>query len=617
MRIIIFDFEVFPKAVLLGTIIVDKDGEHLQQIWGSDNIRNFYLSHSDDMWVGWNNYEYDNIVLEGILNCKDPYSVSKSVINRTIRPFAHVPKYNFDIMRALNTMLSLKLTELISGSSIETTEVDFELQRELTDEEIEKTNFYNKADLEKTLTNFKAFYHLFELQLDIIGEFNLPMSRFLNATDAQIASAVLGAHQKPSLKYDRVAPINYENLSLKNEKLLKYYYDEGFRDPNYFAAEQEAMKATGRKYDKHAYKEINMIHIGNASLILGSGGLHYAERKCYYKKLIYGDVSGAYNLVMIYYNLFSRTIPEEGIEKYKSMFVSQKALKKTNPRKRAAFKTILLAVYGAQMNEKTDLYDPWHGLLVPITLQLFVIDLLEKLEPYVHFVQVNTDGIMFDLNDWSEEPIVQTIIKSWEDRTHFELKLGYVYDYYGRDVNNYVMKEEDGSITYKGEAFKNYDIGPKGYSSGAIFKCTNPPIVAKGLINYLLYDKTPDVTIEENKRDLRCFQIPCNRGTYEGLVLVETHKDGTITSSPIQSPSRAFASNDHEVITCIKKQKHGKKGLAMDKVANTPDNLFVYNDEILSDEAYEHIASKIDYSWYEDRIYSRINEFLLDEESET
>ena len=82
---------------------------------------------------------------------------------------------------------------------------------------------------------------------------------------------------------------------------------------------------------------------------------------------------------MINYDLLSRTIPQEYKELYKFMYHEQLRLKKENPALRGVYKTILLAVFGAQMNKYTDFYDPQTGSLVMIVGQLFLVDLLEKL----------------------------------------------------------------------------------------------------------------------------------------------------------------------------------------------------------------------------------------------
>ena len=109
----------------------------------------------------------------------------------------------------------------------------------------------------------------------------------------------------------------------------------------------------------------------------------------------YFDVSGYYNLIMINYDLLSRAIPEEGKKLYEYMYHQQLALKGVDDAKRQVYKTILLAVFGAQKHEGSDLYDLGKGTLVPIVGQMFLIDLLEKLTPYTEYQSINLHIVPF------------------------------------------------------------------------------------------------------------------------------------------------------------------------------------------------------------------------------
>ena len=580
-----YDFEVFKFDFLLGAIVIDTEGEHLFQSWDRTEIVNFYKEHQNDIWIGWNSMEYDRYILQSIIKGENPYLTSKKIIEQRETPYFFMHLYDFDLMRTFKNKTSLKLTELIKGDSIETTDVDFNLDRPLTDEEKQLTEQYNGFDLKQTVYNFKTFYYKFELQLDIIKEFNLDLKTYLNATGTKLGAGALGAVKNPKLKYEKVYPIKYENLQLENKRLLDYYYNEEFRLP-----------PTGET-----------IKVGNAELVLGSGGLHSAESKVHYDELLYIDISGAYNTVMIIYDLFSRAIPEKGKDLYKYMFKNEKALKKTNPKKRKVYKTVLLSVYGAQMNENTDFSDPWKGLLVPITLQLFIVDLLEKIQDMCTFVQVNTDGIMLKVNEpYTEEEVIK-IINDWEKRTGFQLKFEHLYNLWQRDVNNYVFQTQDGELEYKGEALKNYDISETGYATGEIFDCKEPSIIAKGIINYLIYNITPEETVEKYKHDLRNFQYACKKSSFSYLTYDITYLNTKETLSiNYGSICRAFAWNETTAIGMVNKRKVGKSM----KVSNLPANVFVYNDEILSDQAYNNIAHKIDFNYYVNRIYERIFQFV-------
>ena len=243
------------------------------------------------------------------------------------------------------------------------------------------------------------------------------------------------------------------------------------------------------------------------------------------------------------------------------MLTEQQRLKKINPRKRRAYKTILLAEYGAQMNEHTDFFDPWHGLLVPITLQLFIADLMEKLADYVTFVQTNTDGIMFVNKEGVSDETIKAIIDEWQERTGFTLKLGKIKQLYQKDVNNYICFEDD-ELVYKGEAVKNYDFSDAGYAAGSIFNSKEPSIIAQGIVNALIYNKMPEQTVEENKHNLALFQYGCKKGKYDTITYdVTYYQDMSQSTQEIQSPSRIFAWNAKDASGMVYKHGVNKKGI--------------------------------------------------------
>ena len=126
MKFIIFDFEIFKKATLLGCMVIDnnKNTKEIIQMWDEDQIREFYYNHINDLWVGWNNFHYDNAILETIIKNKSAYEMNNLIVKQGIKPpWCRLEFLNYDIMKERKTMLSLKLTELISGKSIAETEI--------------------------------------------------------------------------------------------------------------------------------------------------------------------------------------------------------------------------------------------------------------------------------------------------------------------------------------------------------------------------------------------------------------------------------------------------------------------------------------------------------------
>ena len=593
MKLIIYDLEVFRKDFLFGSLILNGDKTVLYQTWDLNDIRQFFNDHKDDsVFIGWNSKYYDNIVLEAALNGDDPYLKSKEIISQKGNVWSRLRFYTYDAMNTgFGDMYSLKLTELISGKSIDTSEVDFDIDRPLTQEEKEKTEKYNYSDLLQTLYNFKVIYDVFELRLETIRDWGLDLMKCLDMTGAQIAAEVLQAKRDKSLEFKPVKPIVYPNLIVENKDAMDFYLNEEFR-----------IQGAHR-----------ILKIGNAELKLAAGGIHQAIKKCYRKRLMYLDVSGYYNLVEINLDLFSRTISEEGKKRYKMMYGQQLELKKIDPssKKRKQFKTLLLSVFGAQGYPNSPFYDPYICKLIPITGELFLIDLLEKIQHLCTIIQSNTDGIMIEPNSDEDEKEILRILDAWLKRTGFVIKPKYIYDLFQRDVNCYIYRDEKGNVETKGEAVKNYEFSDKTYASGDIFNSKEPSIIAKGIVDCLMHDISPEETVEKYKKDLRLFQYPCKKGAFDYLTYDVTYFPSTgISSYKIQSPSRAFALKSNVASGMVYKHGINKKSgkVSKSKVSNLPDNVFVYNKDITN--AYEELKDKIDYEYYVNRIYERIGEFI-------
>ena len=592
MNIAIFDFEVFRYDTLLGYGFVDlKTGKcAYKQTWDLNEMRELYNTYgADTIWVGWNSNHYDDLIFEAIVkNQVSPFVKSKELIGQKWKPFCRFPFFGYDLLNGFLNPPSLKLTEALEGDSIDTTEVDFDLQRPLTAEERAQTEQYNMSDLKRTYKNFCKFKGKFELRIAMINEFNIPLQQGLRMTGTQIAAAALGAKAVPGIENQKIKPVLYPTLQVKNQQMIDWFLGEKFRE-----------------------KENIRLNICNTTVNFAAGGAHSECNKYHAKKAMYADISGYYNLVMMNFDLLPRTLDEAGKERYKFMYHEQLRLKKIDPGKRKIYKTICLSVFGAMNNEHTDFYDPQKALLVTSSGEMFMLDLLEKLDGLGTAFNVNTDGIMFEPFDWNDEEKIRNIIQEWVERNGFAVKTGIITDYHGRDVNCYVMREPDGELCFKGEAVKNYDISDKAFAEGAFFNCKEPPIIAKGIVAAFMDGILPEQFVEQNKNDMKLYQYTCKKNTFDYMAYkMTTINTGSIAEYQIQSPSRCFAKRDvSSVGTIIKhRTKNGKHTFA--KVQNLPDNVFIWNDEILSEDAVNKIAPQIDYKYYVNQIYERINEFL-------
>lgn len=598
MSVIIFDFEVFKYNTLLGALVVDSNDIALKQMWSIDEIKQFYNEHINDLWVGHNNDYYDNGIMKAILENRNPWVASKSIINANhFRSKISLDVLTYDLMCC--NYYSLKMTELCAGKKMHTTDVDFNLNRALTNEEIALTNDYNKDDLLQTYENFIQLQSTVELRLNLLKEFSID-KKYLTATEAKLATMALHAKQIPGLENSYVKPTVYSTMLIKNKAAIDFYLNEDFRK--------------GKKLT------ITLCGIEHQ---MGSGGIHAAIKKCHETDIIYLDVSGYYNLVMINYDLLPRTIPQEGKDLYNYMYHEQLKLKGVDDAKRWVYKTILLSVFGASMNKYTDFYDPQVGSLITIVGQMFLVDLLEKLEGKIKLIQSNTDGIMVKPLSTSSKDEVLSIVNEWCTRTGFVIKPKYIKELWQRDVNNYCYSSEDISkyrltnivdmyhhVTVKGECVGAYDKPVDYYTAMELWTLKEPLIIHHIVVNYLMYHILPEETIKFYSHDLRYFQFVCKQNSYDYCTLDTTDDNGNLISS-VQIPglTRAFAKKDkHQYSIIIKhKNKDGKHTTA--KIANLP-NVFICNDEIMSDTMKTKLIEDIDFDYYVKRGYERILEFF-------
>lgn len=587
MKLIIFDFEVFKHDTLFGAKILEKNSSRIYQTWNLEDIKDFYEDNRDEIWIGHNNSHYDNYILQGIVMNKkeeDLRKINDDIIERDVKQKLHIPLYYYDLI--LNHFTGLKTVEAVMGKNISETGVDFNLDRKLTSEEKAKTESYNRDDLDQTYEDFNLLKDEFQLRLEMIREFNLSLD-CLKLTGTQIAEKVLHAERIHNIDKQEIKPIIYDNLYLNNQQVLDYYLNEKFK--------------TDEKLE---------IEICGVKHKLGSGGLHGAREKVICDECLYLDVSGYYNLIMINFDLLPRSIPQEGKKLYEYMYYQQLELKK-HPElklKRGVYKTILLSVFGAMRNKYCNFYDPYKGELVTITGQIFIIDLLEKLEGKIYLFQSNTDGIIVKPSKNSSEEEVLQIVKDWCERTHFVIKPKKIYNIIQRDVNNYLYQDEEGNIEVKGEALKHFACKENPFTTDS-FNSKEPLIISKAIVNYLVNGIKPEQTIEKNKENLKLFQFVCKKQSYD-WVEYEEIIDGETKTIKLQNVNRVFAMNDENKQGMIYKLKNRNGKISKSRFSSLPDSVFVYNNEILSDKTKVYLLNKIDYNYYIIRSYERIMEFL-------
>ena len=582
-----YDVECFAHDFIVG--FKDKEtGEYYHFHNDNEGVRDFLTD--DAIYCGFNTKGYDQFIIKAIVAGFSPEEV-KSVNDWIISgnqgwqcPLLNDVYFRFnnvDIMDDMQMGLSLKAIEGHLGLDIEETEVDFNLDRPLTQDELAQTGKYNCADLDATerVTDIRKDYLNNKIYLG--GMKGISPTKALAMTNAKLCAVYLDAYRKGERDDER-----------------EYKYPENLRR-EYIP--QEVFDFFDRLYDEsipddELFKSKLNITVGDCPVTLGFGGIHGAipfhrEEEKDGRLIRNYDVASYYPHLMVYYGYTSRNIPDPEI--YANMLNERMKAKKSGDIATAnALKLVANTTYGAMLNKYNDLYDPLMGRSVCITGQLFLLEISQHLIKEcstLRIVQLNTDGIMVSFDE-SEYDKVLEITKEWEQRTRFELEEDKIKRIVQKDVNNYV------EIPYKGKPKIKGGYLVRGIAPAGAFNINNNmTIVAKAIVEYFVNDVPVEETINKCN-DIFEFQIIAKAGAKykEAYHLVDGEK------IPVQKVNRIYATND-ESYGKIYKIKAENDSIA--KIESLPEHCIIDNDNKLT-------IDKVDRTFYIELAKKRINDYL-------
>ena len=158
-------------------------------------------------------------------------------------------------------------------------------------------------------------------------------------------------------------------------------------------------------------------------------------------------------------------------------------------------KIVINSIYGKLGFEKGDICDRLAVLKVTINGQLMIMMLCESLElAGIEVVSANTDGIVVKLHKKNKAKF-EEIAGEWKRLTKLDADSEEYRCYINRDINNYVIEELNGKVSYKGA------LHPTMYAVD-LQKGYDMPIVAKAVVDYFLNDKPILETLYECKNIL-------------------------------------------------------------------------------------------------------------------
>lgn len=614
MRIVVVDIEVF-KYDWIAVFFDTASGEF--HVFHNDpaSVRD-YLSQPDAVFCGYNNKHYDNHILKAIACGADPVLV-KSINDFIIveeRPgwehwFIRQNRFwfdSFDLMDDTQVGTSLKHIEAHMGWNIEETQVDFNIDRPLTTEEIESTIFYCKWDVRATAKLLTLRKGYLEAKINVARNKGIPDTKALYMTNARLTAAYLDA--VATERYDErdyQYPSNLDKTLIPAEVLQ--FFDR-LHDTSISSKELFSSKIT--------------IDVDGAEAVIGFGGIHHARPN--YSEVASGtrvirnyDVASLYPSLMVYNGFTSRNIPSA--ETFEEVYHTRLKAKASGDKHTAnTLKLILNTTYGASLASTNPLYDPLMGRSVCITGQLYILELAMRYlreTTTVRIIQLNTDGIMISI-DSDELDIIYRINDEWQQSKNLLLEEDKISKIIQKDVNNYVMTFENGKVKTKG-SYVTYGIAP----AGAFSINNNHTIVKKAVIDYF----TKNIPVEETINgcdDIHEFQIIAKAGGgYKSVYRVPssfevfkkvwqkenkgqrfTWSDYIGPRSSVQRVNRVYASRNPNMGTLVKVKPDGTVG----KIGGLPESVIIDNKNQLSIDA-------VDKSWYIDLAKKYISDYLGEE----
>lgn len=557
---VFYDFEVFLHDWLVVIIDVVNHEEHII-VNNAEELKEYFDKHCKDIWIGYNSRHYDQYILKGILCGFNPKDINDYIIVENKSGYSYsnlfrkIQVNNFDIMTSFH---SLKQLEGFMGNMIKESDIDFNIERKLTEEELAEVIKYCRHDVQQTMKVFMNRKSEFESQMQLINIFKLPLS-YISKTKVQLSAVILDA-----TKVDRDDEFDIE---IPNTLKINKYKEivDWYQNP----------------VNKDYSKEL-ITQVAGVEHIFAWGGLHGAIPNYIDDgKFLNIDVASYYPSLMIEYGYGSRNMSNpDKFKEIKDLRLKYKAEK--NPLQ-APLKIVINGTYGAMKDRFNNLYDPRQANNVCIGGQLLLLDLIEKLEDKCKLIQSNTDGLIVKIEKDNDQEILD-ICHEWEKRTRMVLEYDYYVKMIQKDVNNYIIVAEDGHYKSKGAYVKKLNELDN-----------NLPIVNKAVVDYFIKGIPVEETIN-NCNDLKQFQLVAK---VSSKYMYALYGDEKLKEKCL----RVFASTDENDKGVFKLKAIGKNP---EKIAGTPIHCFINNEDInLNNE----ISSKLDKQWYIDLANKRINDF--------
>ncbi|MEB5757435.1 hypothetical protein [Mammaliicoccus sciuri] len=514
--------------------------------------------------VGYNNHFYDDKILGNMLNGYTPERIKE--INDEIISGNRQYYRNKEIKRTLDCFQqidvskpSLKRVEGNAGKMILESSVDFTIDRALSPKELLEAIDYCRYDVDMTIDIYKKRKKSYFMpKWSLVERLNNLNAEKWNTTT--ISANVLT--DKPLRKWSSIR-LHKDVNKLDHEKNIEM-----------LNLVPEKVKELWLNKDKGAVT----IEEFNCNIEFGFGGLHGVHKKKQdVKDVKLLDVTSMYPSILLNINGLG-----DATKTYSDILEERKQVKHKDKVLSDALKLVLNSVYGNLNNQYSLLYDTNKQKSVCFYGQIALYDLCKRLSKSCEIININTDGVAFTTN--SEEYL--DVWKEWEKDFNLTLEEDKFKHFIQKDVNNYVAIDSSGSVKTKGGDVNNYH-------DDNWFKANTARIIDIAITDYLLFKKDPKKTLTDNLDNPILYQYILQSSRKFAGTFDQYEKE-------YQRINRIFPTKK-ESVTLFKRRLDG----GITKFPNTPQNMWVYNDD-LEKLNIEEFKKNIDLNHYLEIIIDKL-----------
>lgn len=613
--VLVYDIESFPNlftcSILnsennkLITYEISEDRNDLGKIVMLFQLKEFYF-------CGFNNRSYDDVIINYLiikfddLRYKPIFEITwliKSMSDKVIKePVANWSDYkhaylfnSFDLMTmsfSAKNRVGLKELEVTMGfPNVMEYEGDFSknVPRDIKNKVIE----YNQNDVLATgeLLNLKK--NDIELRLKLNEKYKINV---LSKDNVNMGMEILKKEylEKTNKTWDDIKDLKTpcQLVAFKN---IIFDFIQYTTPP--LQKLLEKLKKVSIDPNNKDFREV--FEIGGVVHNISLGGLHSINNAEIIipdedELLIDYDVNSYYPSCLIANKLYPNHLKIDFVPIYKGIWdIRMKAKDDKDLFLADAFKYAINGLSGNLQSQYSWTYDPELVVKLRINCQLMILMLIEKFDLLgAKIVQSNTDGILIKIKK-SLLPEIEKAKDEWCKLTKLSMSKEEFERFYQYDVNNYIGVKKGFKETKDPELIKK-----KGFfvDETNLGKGMSPKVIAKSLINYFVYNISPEETLKEDK-DIRDY-LTYQRVSKDFIVEYNGEKALHI--------NRFYMSTNGGILIKYKMEKGGR-AQATRLCATSP--VTIYNK--FEDKPFEEY--KVNYRYYKNEIYKIINELEINQ----